>query len=297
METEAIFRNFQPLLFSLAYNMLGSIMDAEDCVQETLLRWEDALKQEEKEAIHSPRSYLCAIATNWCLDHLRKAHVKRETSLSNWLPEPVVRTNLEEQVEIAETLSIAVLRLLEQLTPLERAVFLLRQVFDYEYAEIARMVGKSEHSCRQIIYRARQHLASKRPRYPVSKELHEQFLQRCLQATSQGDMQALLDLLAEDVTLYCDGGELRWPMPLHGSSDVARYLLAINEKVSRETEWSWKLATVNGAPGMLVHAYGRIDAVISCELREGRIQEIDLIVRPDNLQHLQQESIWWGSVY
>lgn len=287
MDTETIFRAYQPLLFSLAYNMLGSVMDAEDCVQETLLRWERASNQGETDAIHTPRSYLCAIATNWCLDHLRKARVQRETSMGAWLPEPLVTTDLEEQVEIAETLSVAFLRLLEQLSPLERAVFLLRQIFDYEYDEIARMVGKNEHSCRQIIYRARQHLASQRPRYPVSKEQHEQFLQRCLQASSQGDMQALLDLLAEDVTLYSDGGELRWPMPLHGAASVARYLLTVIERISRETEWSWKLATINGQPGLIVHAYGRVDAVVTCELLGGRIQEIDLIINPDKLHHLQ----------
>lgn len=204
-----------------------------------------------------------------------------------WLPEPLVAADLEAQMEIAETLSVAFLRLLEQLSPLERAVFLLRQVFDYEYDEIARIVGKSEHSCRQIIYRARRHLASARPRYSVSKGQHEQFLQRCLQASSQGDMQALLDLLAEDVMLYSDGGELRWPMPLHGAASVARYLLAVVERISRETEWSWKLAIVNGQPGIVIHAYGRVDAIVTCELLEGRIQEIDVIVNPDKLHHLQ----------
>ncbi|GHO48192.1 RNA polymerase sigma-70 factor [Ktedonospora formicarum] len=287
MDTETIFREYRPLLFSLAYHMLGSVMDAEDCVQETLLRWKHAESKGETKAIHSPRAFLCTIATNWCLDHLRKARVKREMPMGAWLPEPLVTADLETQAEIAETLSVAFLRLLEQLSPLERAVFLLRQVFDYEYAEIARIVGKSEHSCRQIIYRARQHLASSRPRYSVSKEQHEQFLQRCLEASSQGEMQALLDLLAEDVTLYSDGGELRWPMPLHGATSVARYLLAVVERVSRETEWSWKLATVNGQPGIVVHAYGRVDAIVTCELLEGRIQELDLIVNPDKLHHLQ----------
>src|SRR5690348_15948669 len=152
METETIFHAYQPLVFSLAYNMLGSVMDAEDCVQETFLRWERAKARGETQAIHVPRAFLCTIATNWCLDHLRKARVKRETSISTCLPEPMVSADFEDQVQRAETLSVAFLRLLEQLSPLERAVFLLRQVFDYGYDEIARIVGKSEHSCRQIIY-------------------------------------------------------------------------------------------------------------------------------------------------
>ncbi|GHO58489.1 RNA polymerase sigma factor SigJ [Ktedonobacter robiniae] len=287
MNTETLFHTYQPLVFSLAYNMLGSVMDAEDCVQATFLRWELTERKGETQAIHSPRAFLCAIATNWCLDHMRTARVKHETSTSIWLPEPMISVDLEEQAERAEDLSIAFLRLLEQLSPLERAVFLLRQVFDYDYDEIARMVGKSEHSCRQIIYRARQHLASKRPRYLVSKEQHEQFLQCLLQASSQGDMKALLDLLAEDVTLYSDGGELRWPMPLHGAAEAVRYLLTVVKRISRETEWSWNLATINGQPGVIVHAYGRVDAVVTCELLKGRIQEIDVIVNAEKLRHLQ----------
>lgn len=288
MDTETIFQEYQPLLFSLAYHMLGRVMDAEDCVQETLLRWEHARSKGETEAVRSPRSYLSTMATNWCLDHLRKARVQREISMGTWLPEPLVTTDLSEQIEAAETLSIAFLRLLEQLSPLERAIFLLRQVFGYEYEEIARMVGKNEHSCRQTLYRARRHLAANRPRHPVSQVQHTQLLQRCLQASEKGDIQALLDLLAEDVTLYSDGGELRLPMPLHGATEVAQYLLAVAARVSQETEWSWELATINRQPGVIVHAYGRVDAVVTCELLNGRIWEIDLIVTPEKLRHIQE---------
>jgi RNA polymerase sigma-70 factor (ECF subfamily) len=265
--------------------MLGSVMDAEDCVQETFLRWHRA--HNNNEAIQSPKSYLCAMITNLCIDHLRSTRVQRESYDGIWLPEPVCTPEPGEHVETTERLSVAFLRLLETLSPIERAVFLLRQVFDYDYDEIARIVGKNAHACRQIVYRARQRLASQRPRFSVSAEQSATLIERFIQATSDGDMDALLQLLTKDVALYSDGGELRWPMPIYGAQEAARYLIEVAHRVSQQTEWHWQLVAINGHPGIVVYAYGRLDAVFAFEVTDGQIQEIDLIVAPVKLRHLQ----------
>jgi RNA polymerase sigma-70 factor (ECF subfamily) len=285
MDNDHTFRAYQPLLFSIAYNMLGSVMDAEDCVQEAFLRWHRA--HSDDEAIQSPKSYLCAIITNLCIDHLRSTRVQRESYDGIWLPEPVCATGPGEHAEISELLSIAFLRLLEALSPTERAVFLLRQVFDYDYEEIARIVGKNAHACRQIVYRARQRLASQRPRFSVSAEQSAPLFESFIQATSNGDMDALLQLLARDVALYSDGGELRWPMPIYGALEAARYLIEVARRVSQQTEWHWQLVAINGRPGIVIYAYGRLDAVFAFEVADGQVQEIDLIVTPAKLRHLQ----------
>ncbi|GHO95346.1 DNA-directed RNA polymerase sigma-70 factor [Reticulibacter mediterranei] len=285
MDSDNTFRAYQPLLFSIAYNMLGSVMDAEDCVQETFLRWHRA--HNDNEAIQSPKSYLCAIITNLCIDQLRSTRAQRESYDGIWLPEPVSTLEPGEHVEMSELLSIAFLRLLETLSPVERAVFLLRQVFDYDYDEIARIVGKNAHACRQIVYRARQRLASQRPRFSVSAEQSAPLFERFIQATADGDMEALLQLLTKDVALYSDGGELRWPMPIYGAQEAARYLIEVARRVSQQTEWRWQLVAINGRPGVVIYAYDRLDAVFAFEVVDGQIQEVDLIVAPGKLRHLQ----------
>jgi RNA polymerase sigma-70 factor (ECF subfamily) len=285
MDTEKIFREHQPLLFSLAYNMLGSVMDAEDCVQETFLRWHRACSSDTTEAIRSPRPYLCAIVTNLCIDHLRSARMQRESYVGVWLSEPVLTTDPDEQVEMAEILSVAFLRLLETLSPLERAVFLLRQVFDYDYSEIARMVGKSEQNCRQIVSRARQRMAERRPRYTVPSEQGERLVKRFVQASSSGNVEELLHLLAEDVVLCSDGGETL--KPVSGAYEVAHLMVASAQRLSLDTQWRWQLAAVNKRPGVVVYAYGRLYAVFAFEFVDERIQEVDIIVNPDKLGHFQ----------
>src|SRR5690242_3450386 len=185
MDSDNTFRAYQPLLFSIAYNMLGSVMDAEDCVQETFLRWHRA--HNDDAAIQSPKSYLCAIITNLCIDQLRSTRVQRESYDGIWLPEPICTSEPDEHVEMSELLSIAFLRLLETLSPVERAVFLLRQVFDYDYDEIASIVGKNAHACRQIVYRARQRLTSQRARFSVSAEQSAPLFEHFIQATTDGD--------------------------------------------------------------------------------------------------------------
>ncbi len=183
MQQEDVFHVYKPLLFSIAYNMLGSVMDAEDCVQEAFLRWYKAKDLGETEAVRSPKSYLSTIVTRLSIDHLRSARVRREEYVGAWLPEPLITTDETSHTglaELSEALSVAFLHLLEQLSPLERAVFLLRQVFDYDYKEIATIVQKSEDNCRQIVRRARQHLGARHSLYHASKQAQEAILHQFL---------------------------------------------------------------------------------------------------------------------
>src|SRR5258708_21909197 len=194
MQQKDIFQAYKPLLFSIAYNMLGSVMDAEDCVQEAFVRWYQASNNGETEAVHSPKSYLSTIVTRLSIDCLRSARVRRERYVGGWLAEPLIstdETSVTGMAELSEALSVALLHLLEQLSPLERAVFLLRQVFDYDYGAIATMVQKSQDNCRQIVRRARQHLGARHALYPASKEQQEAILHQFLRACQDTERDAL----------------------------------------------------------------------------------------------------------
>ncbi|MBO0782425.1 MAG: RNA polymerase sigma-70 factor, partial [Ktedonobacteraceae bacterium] len=270
-----------------AYNMLGSVMDAEDCVQEAFLRWYQASDNGEIEAVRSPKSYLSKIVTNLCIDQLRSARVRRESYVGVWLPEPLVvvdETSVTGMAELSETLSVAFLHLLEQLSPVERAVFLLRQVFDYEYAEIAAMVQKSEDNCRQIVRRARQHLAAHRPLHHASREEQENILHQFLHAYTNGDMDGLLALLANDIVTYSDsnGKVPAARNPIHGADRVARYLIGLLQKTPEGTRF--RIARVNGQPGIIGYAHGMPLAIVTLDIIDGHIQEIDAIVNPDKLR-------------
>jgi RNA polymerase sigma-70 factor (ECF subfamily) len=282
-----VFQAHRPLLFSIAYEMLGSSMDAEDGVQEAYLRWHKAI--ENGEVVQSPKTYLCTIVTRWCIDQLRSARIQRETYVGVWLPEPLVEPALSDPgktAELAESLSMAFLLLLEHLSPVERAVYLLRQVFDYEYAEIANIVGKSAENCRQIVRRARQHLNTRRPLYDVSVEQREQLTHQFIRACTSGDMDELLALLTDDVVLHSDGGG-RVPAalnPIYGPSKVARGIMGLLRKVPPGL--ISRVAMVNGQPGIVNYLNGVPYAVVALDCVEGRIREIDLIVNPDKLQHV-----------
>jgi RNA polymerase sigma-70 factor, ECF subfamily len=271
--------------------MLGSIMDAEDCVQETFLRWHHACEIGEAEAIQSPRSYLCTIVTRLCIDVLRSARVQRETYVGVWLPEPLVTayqpgasTDPEASVEQSESLSLAFLRLLEYLSPLERAVFLLRQVFDFEYDEIAKIVQKSPENCRQIMRRARHNLAEHHHHYNVPPQQRELLTYQFIQACTTGDMQGLLNVLADDVVMHSDGGgKVHAALkPIYGSAKVARGLLGLMRKVPPGV--TSQLALVNGQPGILSYLDGAPYAVLAFSLANCRMQEINFIVNPDKLR-------------
>lgn len=279
------FNQHRPLLFAIAYRMLGSVVDAEDMVQETFLRWQ----QVTLETVQSAKSYLSSIITRLCIDHLRSARVKREQYVGPWLPEPILTQQTSDTmntVELADSVSTAFLVLLEKLSPLERAVFLLREVFDYEYEEIGRIVDKSPVNCRQIVRRAKQHLASQRPRFEVAPQHQEEMTQRFLQACNSGDLQGLIALLSEDIVLWSDGGGkvVAALKPLHGAVKIARFLLAIQSKIPKNS--AAEIVEINGQPGIIIYVDGQPRRVMTFDFAYGQIQSIFIIVNPDKLKLL-----------
>ena len=278
-----VFDRNRPLMFSIAYRMMGSVMEAEDAVQEAYLRWQRASEDE----VCSPSAYLSTVVTRLCIDRLRSARVRREQYVGPWLPEPMLGEQAQEiggEVSLEDTLSMAFLVLLESLTPVERAVFLLREVFDYEYAEIASLVGKSEANCRQISRRARQSVAARRPRFESSPQQEERLMEGFLQASLVGDMQALLQLLSEDVTLYSDGGgKTRAALrPIYGADNVARFLTGILKNIP--PGFTVRQSRVNGRPGLVGYfGDGSPQSVVSIEVAEGSIMAIRLVVNPEKL--------------
>ena len=281
--------------FAVAYRMLGSVSGAEDIVQEALLRLHHTLQQGER--IESPRAYLSTVVTRLCIDQLRSARVRRESYVGEWLPEPLVddgRSDPADHAEVADSLSLAFLVLLESLTPEQRAAFLLREVFDYPYDQIADIIATSEDNTRQLVSRARKHVDEGRPRFEASQQRREQLTHRFLDAVSNGDLQALEELLADDVVLHADGGgRVRAiPRPVHGRAKVARLLLAVAERrASALGGWFMRQVQVNGQPGaMASDAAGNLIAVLVLDIADGHIQAVRSIVNPDKLSHLDQET-------
>jgi RNA polymerase sigma-70 factor, ECF subfamily len=278
-----VFDRNRPLLFSIAYRMTGGVMEAEDTVQEAFLRWQRASEDE----VRSPSAYLSKAVTRLCIDRLRSATVRREQYVGPWLPEPVLGEQAQEigaRAELEDTLSMAFLVLLESLSPVERAVFLLREVFDYVYAEIASLVGKSEANCRQISRRARQSEAARRPRFESSPEQEERLIEGFLQASLSGDMEALLELLSDDVTLYSDGGgKTRAALrPIYGADYVARFLAGTLRNIP--PGFAVRQTRVNGRPGLVGYfGNGSPHSVVSVEVAEGSIRAIRLVVNPEKL--------------
>ena len=277
------YERHRPLLFSIAYRMLGSVMDAEDVVQEAFVRWRRAPEAE----VRSPKAYLSAVVTRLCIDRLRSARERREEYVGPWLPEPLPderAPDVAETVVLEESLSMAFLVLLESLTPVERAVFLLREVFDFDYAEVSRIVGKEEVNCRQISHRARASVAARRPRFERSPEAEERLTNEFLRACSAGDMEGLVTLLSRDVTLWSDGGgKTRAALnPIHGAANVARFFSGILSKVP--PDFVVRRARINGRPGLVGYfGDGKPQSVATFELEEGRIVAIRLVVNPEKL--------------
>jgi RNA polymerase sigma-70 factor (ECF subfamily) len=290
MET---FESYRSYLFGIAYRMLGSAMDAEDMVQETYLRYQAASPR----AITSLQAYLTTILTRLCIDQLHLARRQREQYLGPWLPEPIITAdapelaNIEERVDKEESISLAFLVLLEQLQPVERAVFLLREVFDYEYPEIAAFLGKSEVACRQWFSRAKKHLGDHRPRFPASPDMQKQLLTRFLQAVQTGEMIPLMNLLAEDVTFWGDGGgkvKGAATSPITGRMAVASFFLetqAVFQGSLPEGAHA-ELAEVNGQLALVTRSGGRAYAVLSIEVEDNKIRTIRIVANPEKLAHV-----------
>lgn len=280
------FEAYRPLLFSIAYRMLGSATEAEDIVQEAYLRYQATSPGQ----VTSHKAFLSKVVTRLCLDQLKSAQVQRETYIGPWLPEPILsETSVlgapAQQAELHDSLSIAFLTLLEDLTPLERAVFLLREVFDYDYVEIAQIVGKEEAACRQLLSRAKKHIAEHRPRFKPSREAQRQLLNQFIQATRTGELGGLMQLLAEDVVLWVDGGgKARGAAthPLRGREAVAPFLMAAARHLGQSHQA--ELAEVNDEPAVILRIGSKILAVISISVDKRRISAIRAMGNPDKLK-------------
>ncbi len=284
---------YRPLLFSIAYGMTGSVGDAEDLVQDAFLGMTRA--RQAGTVIGSPKAYLTTAVTRLGISYLNSARVRRETYVGDWLPEPVVvpadRPGPAEHAELADSLSMAFLVLLEALSPVERAVFMLREVFAYDYEAVARITGKSEANCRQIFARARKHVtAQARDGAPATARRTEsgELARRFFAAAEGGDMDALLSLLAPDVVFHGDGGGKATAVgkPLHGREQVLRFLGGLFRR-GRFLGASLTLAWVNGQPGAVAYdAGGRVISVFELDIADGAVQAIRSVVNPDKLAHL-----------
>ena len=278
------------LLFTVAYEMLGSAADAEDVVQETWLRW-DAIGEDERAAVREPRAFLVRMVTRKALDRLRSNARRREEYVGEWLPEPLLTTpDVADDVELAESVSIAMLTVLETLTPTERAVFVLREVFDTPYGEIAEAVGKSADAVRQIGHRAREHVAARRPRMEVGRGEQQEVVDRFLAAVTQGDLQGLLDVLAPDVVLVADGGGVVQAVvsPVVGAKKVANLLRPFNRLAP---EAKILPALFNGAVGArIVGTDDGYDTAISFVVDAGRISRIYAVRNPAKLGRIDVEA-------
>ena len=283
------YAQYRPLMFSIAYRMTGSIGDAEDIVQEAFLRLTRVLR--DGASIDSPKAYLATITTRLAISHLRSARVRRESYVGAWLPEPLVadtEPGPAERAEMSDSLSMAFLVLLESLTPTERAVFLLHEVFGYDYKEIAEITGKSEPNCRQILTRARHHVDDGKPRFEASRQQREEVARRFFAAAEGGDMAGLLELLAPDVVMVGDGGGKAWAtaQPVAGAQQVVRFLLGLYRRAPKmgvHLEPAW----VNGQPGGVTYdGEGRVVNVFVLDIADGLVQAVRSVVNPDKLQHL-----------
>ncbi|HET8627891.1 MAG TPA: RNA polymerase sigma-70 factor [Thermomicrobiales bacterium] len=286
MQDAEIFARQRPHLFAIAYRMLGSVQDAEDVVQEAYLQWQ----RRADGVVASPRSFLSTIVTRQSINHLNAARTRRETYPGPWLPEPIVsegEPDLAETAALHESLSMAFLALLERLTPVERAIFLLHDVFAYDFHEIAGIVGKGEANCRQIARRARRQIQAGRPRFDPDPARREQLTRQFIAACNDGDLDGLLATLAADATLWTDGGgkataALR---PVVGAERVAAFILGIMRKVPGTVQ---RRAMVNGQPGFTVTTAEGGAAVLTLDIADGRIQAIRAIANPDKLRALDR---------
>ena len=286
---DELLEELRPTAFAIGYRMLGSVAEAEDVVQEALLRLHNALQEDRR--IESPRAYLATIATRLSIDQLRSARVRRETYVGEWLPEPLVADDAADparEAELADSLSLAFLVLLESLSPEQRAALLLHDVFDYGYAEIAEIVGKSEDNARQLAARARRHVEEQKPRFEASRQQRDELARRFFDAAQEGELDALEELLAHDVVLHGDGGGKvpALARAVHGRNRVARTLRAWMRQGERIPGATLRRVEVNGQPGALMLAGEEVLGVMALDIAEGQVQAVRSIVNPDKLGHV-----------
>lgn len=290
MHGSAVYKELRPLLFSITYRMVGSVSEAEDIVHEAFLRFHRA--QREGVAIESPRAWLSKVVTRLAINHVNSARVRRETYVGTWLPEPLLtdaRDDAVHHAETADSLSMAFLVLLETLTPVERAVFLLREVFEYDYEEIAAVVDKTAENCRQIAARARRHIETGKPRFEASRRRSEDLARRFFDAVGEGDTDDLFEMLAEDVVAYGDGGGKApaFPRPVYGRERVTRLVRGLGAQGERLGVAGFQLTHINGQPGGLFYDRGGCAVlVVSLDVVGEVIQTVRAITNPDKLRHL-----------
>ncbi|MBB4899925.1 RNA polymerase sigma-70 factor [Streptomyces griseomycini] len=283
-----VFEEHRPVLLGVAYRMLGRVADAEDVVQDAWLRWAGGDRSEVRE----PRGYLVRITTRLAIDRLRQIKARGETYVGPWLPEPYLTDfgdtapDTAERAVLADSVSLAVLVVLESLSPLERAVFVLREAFGYPYADIAAMLDRGEPAVRQLAGRARKHVEERRPRYEVDPARRRDLTERFLAAAAGGDLEALMELLAPDVRLVGDsGGKSRAPLRVLRSADkVGRFLLGAARKGAPDL--SFRFLELNGGPAVLVLSGGKPDSVLQLDVADGRVQAVYVIRNPDKLRPL-----------
>jgi RNA polymerase sigma-70 factor, ECF subfamily len=294
-ESAAAYQSLRPLMFSIAYRMLGSVTEAEDIVQEAFLRYHRVIA--ESGTPESPKAYLSAITTRLCIDQLRSARVRRESYVGEWLPEPLLTgpeplaAPARDPAAIAEqsdSLSMAFLLLLERLTPVERAVFLLHDIFSYGYDETADIVGRSAATCRQLAHRARQHVEDNKPRFEASAARRDELAARFFDAVTEGDLDGLVSMLADDATISGDSGGVppAWKHPITGRDRVGKVLAGLGAML-RDVRAVIELAQVNSQPGAIVRAPdGTLINVFVLEIADGRVSRIRSVIHREKLRHL-----------
>jgi RNA polymerase sigma-70 factor, ECF subfamily len=288
--SEMAYEDLRPLMFSIAYRMLGSVADAEDIVQEAFLRYHRAV--DGGAPVESAKAYLSAVTTRLTIDHLRSARVRREAYVGPWLPEPLLTDpatpDPAAHAEIVESLSMAFLLLLERLNPVERAVFLLHDVFSFGYGEIAEIVGKSPQNCRQLASRARRHVAEHKPRFEASRAQRDELADRFFATMGDGDMQGLLDLVAAAAAVHGDSGGTppSWPRPIVGREHVSRVVAGLGRQIVRFGVTVHR-AEINGQPGALFRdPDGRLISAFCLEIADGVVQTVRSVINPEKLRHL-----------
>jgi RNA polymerase sigma-70 factor (ECF subfamily) len=281
---DAGIERYRPRLFGIAFRMLGDVHDAEDLVQEAMLRWQQA----ERGSVREPEAWLVAVVTRLAIDRLRRAATERAVYPGPWLPEPVAAERLapDYRAELASDLSMAFLVLLERLAPEERAAFLLREVFGSDYAEIAGVLGKSPAAARQVVHRARERVRSSRPRFAAPPDAKERLLQRFVTALETDDRDALLAVLAEDASWTSDGGGkvTAARRVVRGADRIARMLLGIEKKYARP--FTYRLARLNGEPAVVQYVRGRVFGATFCETDGERVTAMYRVMNPEKLTHV-----------